>query len=78
MVNIPRLVDAVEKVAWRHGVVNGKNVTHGVEPDGSHVITIRVPEILIDPDSLPKKKAQRADKMVLGPSTPEMKKGSKR
>jgi hypothetical protein len=74
MVNIPTLVEAVEKVAWRHGVANGKSVSHGVEPDGSYVITIRVPEILIDGDSLPKKKPQRADKMVLGPSAPDGKK----
>jgi hypothetical protein len=57
-------------------VVTGK-VTHSVDADGAHIITIRVPEILIDPDSVPTKPS-RGGKVPIGPSTPDISRGSKR
>jgi hypothetical protein len=54
MVDIPRLLDAVKTLAWRHGCVKGDHVSYRAEPDGSHVITIVVPPLLVDKASLPK------------------------
>jgi hypothetical protein len=54
MVNVPRLVSAVENLAWRHGVVSGDAVRYRAEADGAHVITITVPPALVDQASLPK------------------------
>ena len=76
MVNIPRLVDAVEKLAWRHGCTHGDEVTYMARADGSHVITIVVPATLVDPDSLPKKPEPTA-KPSWGTVTPNISKGSK-
>ena len=54
MVNVPRLVSAVENLAWRHGVVTGDAVSYRAEAGGAHVITITVPPQLVDQASLPK------------------------
>jgi hypothetical protein len=54
MVNVPKLIAAVDNLAWRHGVVTGNAVTHRLEPNGSHVITITVPPVLVEPASVPK------------------------
>jgi hypothetical protein len=58
MVHIPKLLKAVEALAWRHGCTRGDEVTHEGRLDGSHVITIVVPQVLVDPDSLPKAPAK--------------------
>lgn len=54
MVNVPRLVSAVENLAWRHGLVTGHAVRYKAEADGAHVIAITVPPTLVDQASLPK------------------------
>jgi hypothetical protein len=72
MVDVPKLLAAVEALAWKRGCVKGKAVTHRVEADGSHVIQIVVPAILVDPEKLPK--AVAPGKMLMGPSTPDISK----
>jgi hypothetical protein len=70
MVDVPKLMAAVEAIVWKRGCVNGKAVTHRVEADGSHVIQIVVPAIFVDPEKLPKPAGP--GKMPMGPSAPDM------
>jgi hypothetical protein len=72
MVDVPKLVAAVEALAWKRGCVSGKPVTHRVEADGSHVIQIVVPAVLVDPEKLPKPVG--SGKVSMGPSTPDISK----
>ncbi len=72
MVDVPKLLAAVEALVWRRGCVTGNSVTHRVEADGSHVIQIVVPTVLVDPDKLPKPTG--AGRMPMGPSTPDISK----
>jgi hypothetical protein len=71
MVNVPRLVSAVQNLAWRHGIVTGDSVAYRAEADGAHVITITVPPHLVDQVSLPKPPLKGGG---LGAVTPDMKK----
>jgi hypothetical protein len=70
MVNVPRLLSAVENLAWRHGVVTGGAVRCRAEADGAHVITITVPPKLVDQASLPKPPVKGGG---LGAVTPDIK-----
>jgi hypothetical protein len=70
MVNVPRLVSAVENLAWRHGLVTGDAVRYKAEADGAHVITITVPPMLVDQASLPKPPAKGGG---LGAVAPDLK-----
>ena len=45
-VDIARFVEAIGKLAWRHGVVAGPGVKHEVQANGDHVITIVVPKLI--------------------------------
>jgi hypothetical protein len=71
MVNVPRLLSAVETLAWRHGIVTGNAVRYQAEADGAHVITITVPPTLVDQASLPKPPVKGAG---LGAVAPDLKK----
>jgi hypothetical protein len=54
MVKVARLLDALRSLAWRHGVVSGPGVTHEVQPNGDHVITIVVPKLIAEWNEGPK------------------------
>jgi hypothetical protein len=73
MVDVPKLLAAVENLVWKRGLVTGSAVTHRVQADGSHVVTIVVPVNLVDQDKLLKPKA--SGRMPLGASTPDISKG---
>jgi hypothetical protein len=55
MVNVPRLLSAIEATVWRQGGVRGNEVRHRFEPDGALTISITIPAVVIDGDSLPRK-----------------------
>ena len=45
MVDVKALIASIGRVSWKAGNVTGR-VTHEVDADGNHTITIRVPKIL--------------------------------
>jgi hypothetical protein len=75
MVNVPRLLAAIEATVWRQGGVRGNEVKHRFEPDSALTLSITVPAALIDQDSLPKPKT--IGPMPMGPSTPDISKGGR-
>jgi hypothetical protein len=46
MVGVARLLDALEKLLWRHGLVTGAPLDHRLDEQGDHHVAFVIPKTL--------------------------------
>lgn len=73
LVDVARLFEAMQRLAWKHGMVKPELLRHTVNADGSHTITLTLEAR--DVKWAPPKHLARPG---LGASTPEGADGKKR